>query len=205
MRMDHQLAERWIAPHSHVLDLGCGNGELLAHLQQNRGVTGYGLEIEEDKINEAIANGLSIVEQDLNDGLARFADNSFDTVVMARALQAVKSPDLLLLDMLRVAREAVITFPNFAHWQNRIHLGLKGIMPVSEALPYEWYNTPNIHLCTFKDFEKLCAQHDIHIINRFAVSDSENAHSALMTALIRQAPNLLADVAIYRVSKQKPE
>ncbi len=205
MRMDHQLAERWIAPHSHVLDLGCGNGELLAHLQKNRGVTGYGLEIDEDKINEAIANGLSIVEQDLNDGLARFADNSFDTVVMARALQAVKSPDLLLLDMLRVAREAVITFPNFAHWQNRIYLGLKGIMPVSEALPYEWYNTPNIHLCTFKDFEKLCAQHDIHIINRFAVSDSEKGHSALMTALIRQAPNLLADVAIYRVSKQKPE
>ena len=166
-------------------------------------VTGYGLEIDEDKINEAIGNGLSIVEQDLNDGLARFADNSFDTVVMARALQAVKSPDVLLLDMLRVAREAIITFPNFAHWQNRLHLGLKGMMPVSEALPYEWYNTPNIHLCTFKDFEQLCAQHDIHIVNRFAVSDSDKGHSPLMTALIRQAPNLLADVAIYRVTKKK--
>lgn len=201
MRMDHQLAERWIAPQSHVLDLGCGNGELLAHLQQNLGVTGYGLEIDEDKINEAIANGLSIVEQDLNDGLGRFADDSFDTVVMARALQAVKSPDKLLLDMLRVGREAVITFPNFAHWQNRIHLGLKGIMPVSEALPYEWYDTPNIHLCTFKDFERLCKQHNIRIINRFAVSDSDKGHSPLMTALIRQVPNLLADVAIYRVTK----
>lgn len=202
MRMDHQLAERWIAPCSHVLDLGCGNGELLAHLQQNLGVTGYGLEIDEDKINEAIANGLSIVEQDLNDGLGRFADNSFDTVVMARALQAVKSPDKLLLDMLRVGREAVITFPNFAHWQNRIHLGLKGIMPVSEALPYEWYDTPNIHLCTFKDFERLCAEHDIDIINRFAMSDSDKGYSPLMTLLIRQAPNLLADVAIYRVTKR---
>ncbi|WP_201527987.1 methionine biosynthesis protein MetW [Psychrobacter frigidicola] len=200
MRMDHQLAERWIAPQSHVLDLGCGNGELLAHLQQKLGVSGYGLEIDSDKINEAIGNGLSIIEQDLNDGLGRFADNSFDTVVMARALQAVKSPDTLLLDMLRVGREAVITFPNFAHWQNRLHLGLKGMMPVSEALPYEWYNTPNIHLCTFKDFEELCAQNDIHIINRFAVSDSDRGHSALMTTLIRQAPNLLADVAIYRVT-----
>ena len=202
MRMDHQLAERWIAPQSHVLDLGCGDGELLGHLQRKLGVSGYGLEIDEDKINEAIGNGLSIVEQDLNDGLGRFADGSFDTVVMARALQAVKDPDKLLLDMLRVGREAIITFPNFAHWQNRIHLGLKGMMPVSEALPYEWYNTPNIHLCTFKDFEKLCAQHDIHIINRFAVSDSDRGHSALITALIRQAPNLLADVAIYRVTKR---
>lgn len=201
MRMDHRLAERWIAPRSHVLDLGCGDGELLAHLQCKLGVSGYGLEIDEAKINEAIGNGLCIVEQDLNDGLGRFADDSFDTVVMARALQAVKDPDKLLLDMLRVGREAIITFPNFAHWQNRIHLGLKGMMPVSEALPYEWYNTPNIHLCTFKDFEKLCAQHDIHIINRFAVSDSDKGHSPLITALIRQAPNLLADVAIYRVTK----
>ena len=205
MRMDHQLAERWIAPHSQVLDLGCGNGELLAHLQQKLGVRGYGLEIDEEKINEAIGNGLSIIEQDLNDGLGRFADNSFDTVVMARALQAVKSPDTLLLDMLRVGREAIITFPNFAHWQNRLHLGLKGMMPVSEALPYEWYDTPNIHLCTFKDFEKLCAQHDIAIINRFAVSDSPRGHSALMNTLIRQVPNLLADVAIYRVTKRVNE
>ena len=205
MRMDHQLAERWIAPHSQVLDLGCGNGELLAHLQQKLGVRGYGLEIDEEKINEAIGNGLSIIEQDLNDGLGRFADNSFDTVVMARALQAVKSPDTLLLDMLRVGREAIITFPNFAHWQNRLHLGLKGMMPVSEALPYEWYDTPNIHLCTFKDFEKLCAQHDIAIINRFAVSDSPRGHSALMNTLIRQVPNLLADVAIYRVTKKVNE
>ncbi|WP_201535117.1 methionine biosynthesis protein MetW [Psychrobacter ciconiae] len=201
MRMDHQLAERWIAPKSHVLDLGCGNGELLAHLQSKFGVTGYGLEIDADKINEAIANGLSIIEQDLNDGLSRFADNSFDTVIMARALQAVIAPDKLLLDMLRVGREAVITFPNFAHWQNRLHLGLKGLMPVSEALPYEWYDTPNIHLCTFKDFEALCAHHNIQILSRFAVSDSTRNPNPLMKTLIRQAPNLLADVAIYRVTR----
>ncbi|WP_169392123.1 MULTISPECIES: methionine biosynthesis protein MetW [Psychrobacter] len=201
MRMDHQLAERWIAPKSNVLDLGCGNGELLAHLQSKFGVTGYGLEIDPDKINEAIANGLSIIEQDLNDGLARFEDNSFDTVIMARALQAVMTPDKLLLDMLRVGREAIITFPNFAHWQNRLHLGIKGLMPVSEALPYEWYDTPNIHLCTFKDFEALCANHNIQILSRFAVSDSTRHSSALRTLLIRQAPNLLADVAIYRVTK----
>lgn len=206
MRIDHELAKHWIKPQSRVLDLGCGDGSLLEHMQHTLGVTGYGLELDEEKINEGIAKGLNIIEQDLNDGLARFADNSFDTVVMARALQAVKSPDTLLLDMLRVGREAVITFPNFAHWQNRLHLGLKGLMPVSEALPYEWYNTPNIHLCTFKDFEKLCDENDIEIINRFAVTDSGfglNKRSWLMSKLVKQAPNLLADVAIYRVTKSK--
>lgn len=201
MRMDHMLAERWIAQGSRILDLGCGDGALLAHLQKTLGVTGYGLELDTDKINQGIAKGLNIIEQDLNDGLARFADDSFDTVVMARALQAVKSPDTLLLDMLRVGREAVITFPNFAHWQNRLHLGIKGLMPVSEALPYEWYDTPNIHLCTFKDFEKLCADNDIRILNRFAVSDTLQSYNPLKTSLIRHMPNLLADVAIYRVTR----
>lgn len=209
MRIDQQLAERWIAPYSRVLDLGCGDGSLLENMQQTLNVTGYGLEIDEQKINEGIAKGLNIIEQDLNDGLARFADNSFDTVVMARALQAVKAPDVLLLDMLRVGREAVITFPNFAHWQNRLHLGIKGLMPVSEALPYDWYNTPNIHLCTFKDFEALCAEHNIDIISRYAVSDSNSKNSSrskpfasFKTSLIRRAPNLLADVAIYRVTRK---
>lgn len=202
MRMDHQLAEQWIAHGSHVLDLGCGDGALLEHLQRHHAVTGYGLELDIEKIEEAIAKGLNIIEQDLNDGLARFADASFDTVVMARALQAVKSPDILLLDMLRVGREVIVTFPNFAHWQNRAYLGIKGLMPVSEALPYQWYDTPNIHLCTFKDFERLCADNDIRIINRVAMTDSALGQHATVDRLIKKIPNLLADVAIYRVTKQ---
>lgn len=201
--IDHQLAEKWIKSNSRVLDLGCGDGTLLAHLQSSLGVTGYGLEIDEHKINEAVAKGLNIIEQDLNDGLARFADNSFDTVVMARALQAVKSPDKLLVDMLRVAKEGIVTFPNFAYWQNRVYLGIKGIMPMSETLPHEWYNTPNIHLCTFKDFERLCNDNDIRIIDAVAISDkpSPKLPAALMNRLVKRAPNLLADVAIYRISK----
>lgn len=200
MKIDHQLAEKWIKPNAKVLDLGCGNGDLLAHLQNNLGVFGYGIEIDQEKINDCIAKGVNVIEQDLNDGLARFADKSFDTVVMARALQAVDAPDQLLLDMLRVGREVIVTFPNFAHWQNRIHLGIKGMMPMSEALPYAWYNTPNIHLCTFKDFEKLCHDHDIRILNRFAVQESEKPYPAIFSHIIRTNPNLLADVAIYRVS-----
>lgn len=201
--IDHQLAEKWIKPKSRVLDLGCGDGTLLLHLQKTLGVTGYGLEIDEAKINEAIGKGLNIIEQDLNDGLARFSDNSFDTVVMARALQAVKSPDQLLIDMLRVAKEGIITFPNFAYWQNRVYLGIKGIMPMSETLPHEWYNTPNIHLCTFKDFERLCDDNDIRIIDAVAISDkpSPKLPTALMNRLVKRAPNLLADVAVYRIAK----
>lgn len=196
MRLDQRLAERWIKPNSRVLDLGCGDGELLAHMQQKLGITGYGVEIDPDKITTAIGRGLSIIQQDLNQGLGRFADQSFDFVVMAQALQAVEAPDKLLLDMLRVGREAIITFPNFAHWKTRSYLALRGMMPVSEALPYMWYDTPNIHLCTFRDFEALCHAHQIQIINRFAVNDDQQG-----SWLMKHMPNLFGEIAIYRVSR----
>lgn len=199
--IDHQLAERWIQPHAKVLDLGCGDGTLLAHLKQHLGVSGYGLEIDPDKINQGIAKGLNIIEQDLNDGLTRFADNSFDTVVMARALQAVKNPQDLLNDMLRVAKEGIVTFPNFAYWQNRVYLGIKGIMPMSETLPHQWYDTPNIHLCTFKDFERLCHDNGITILDTVAINDDANLPNKLMSRFVKHAPNLLADVAVYRIAK----
>jgi len=196
MRLDLRLAERWIKPNSRVLDLGCGDGELLAHLRDNFAITGYGLEIDEDKINECVARGVNVIQQNLNEGLDNFADNSFDNVIMTQALQAVEKPDQLLKDMLRVAKQAIITFPNFAHWKTRGYLFLKGKMPVSEALPYSWYNTPNIHLCTFKDFEVLCQQLDIKILNRLAVDDDQQG-----SMLMKRFPNLMGEVAIYRVSR----
>ncbi len=204
MNIDHQLAEKWIKPHAKVLDLGCGDGTLLAHLQTHLGVSGYGLEIDEHKINEGIAKGLNIIEQDLNDGLARFADNSFDTVVMARALQAVKNPQTLLNDMLRVAKFGIVTFPNFAYWQNRVYLGIKGIMPMSETLPHQWYDTPNIHLCTFKDFERLCHDNHITILDTVALWDNPNPKIPVFIRdkAVKTAPNLLADVAVYRITKR---
>ena len=195
MRLDQQLAEKWIKPNSRVLDLGCGNGELLAHMQKKHGVQAYGLEIDQEKIAIAIGRGLNIIQQDLNLGLKQFADQSFDYVVMAQALQAVDTPDVLLRDMVRVGREAIITFPNFAHWKTRSFLALKGKMPVSEALPYMWYNTPNIHLCTFKDFEALCAENNIRIINRLAVNDHQQG-----SLIMKYMPNLFGETAIYRVS-----
>lgn len=195
MRIDQQLAERWIKPHSRVLDLGCGSGELLAHMQNKHGIRAYGLEIDQEKIAIATGRGLNIIQQDLNLGLKQFADQSFDYVVMAQALQAVDAPDILLRDMVRVGREAIITFPNFAHWKPRSFLALKGMMPVSKALPYTWYNTPNIHLCTFKDFEALCQDNGIRIINRLAVNDTQQA-----SKLMKYLPNLFGEIAIYRVS-----
>ncbi|MDO4426906.1 MAG: methionine biosynthesis protein MetW [Moraxella sp.] len=207
MKIDYQLAHSWIKHGSKVLDLGCGDGELLAYLQSTLGVTGYGLEIDEERINLAIAKGVNVIEQDLNDGLSQFADNSFDTVVMMRALQAVKNPKNMLLEMLRVAGEGIVTFPNFAYWQNRVYLGIKGIMPMSETLPHQWYDTPNIHLCTFKDFEKLCDDNGIKILDSRALSD--NALPKVLPKIVhrhfdkavKQAPNLLADVAVYRIAK----
>lgn len=195
MRLDQQLAEKWIKPGSSVLDLGCGDGVLLEHMQRKHQVRAYGLEIDQEKIAIAIGRGLNIIQQDLNLGLSRFADQSFDTVVMAQALQAVDAPDALLRDMVRVGKEAIITFPNFAHWKTRSFLALKGMMPVSEALPYMWYNTPNIHLCTFKDFEALCAENKIKIINRLAVNGDQQG-----SFLMKHVPNLFGEVAIYRVS-----
>jgi methionine biosynthesis protein MetW len=196
MRLDLRLAERWIKPQSRVLDLGCGDGELLAHLRDSFDVKGYGLEIDEEKINDCVARGVNVIQQNLNKGLSNFGDNSFDSVIMTQALQAVEKPDQLLNDMLRVGKQAIITFPNFAHWKTRSYLFFKGQMPVSEALPYSWYDTPNIHLCTFRDFEALCQKLDIKILNRLAVDDDQQG-----SFLMKYLPNLMGEVAIYRVSR----
>lgn len=196
MRLDLALSENWVAKGSRVLDLGCGDGELLAHLRDNYDVRGYGLEIDADKITACIRRGVNVIEQDLNRGLENFRDGSFDTVFMTMALQALKHPDVLLEDMLRVGREAIITFPNFAYWRTRFYLTFKGMMPMSEALPYSWYDTPNIHLCTFRDFEALCAERGIRVLDRRAVNGDQETSS-----LMRQFPNFFGEVAIYRVTR----
>jgi methionine biosynthesis protein MetW len=196
MRLDLALAEKWVTPGSHVLDLGCGEGELLAHLRDNFAVRGYGVEIDADRITAGIARGVNVIEQNLNVGLGNFRDRSFDTVIMTQALQAVEQPDVLLEDMLRVGREVIITFPNFAHWVTRFYLTFKGMMPVSEALPYTWYNTPNIHLCTFNDFDALCREKGIKVLDRIAVDGGQQG-----SLLARLFPNLFGEVAIYRLTR----
>jgi len=196
MRQDLQTIQQWIKPDSSVLDLGCGNGALLAHLRDTKNVFGYGLEIDQDKILECIKKSINVIEQDLDYGLSSFENDSFDMVVMTQALQAVNYPDRVIDDMLRVGKECVITFPNFGYWRCRWYLATRGRMPVSKSLPYTWYNTPNIHLCTFKDFEALCHRKQLKILNRTVV-DMNYRDGFLM----RLFPNLFGEVAVYHVTK----
>lgn len=196
MRLDLTHIQRWIEPGSKVLDLGCGNGEFLQMLQQERDVRGLGLEIDPDNITAAVARGLNILEQDMDAGMDNFPDQSFDTVVMAHALQAVHYPDRVLEEMLRIGRQGIVTFPNFAHWSCRLYLGTRGRMPVSRFMPYNWYDTPNIHFCTVKDFEALCEERGIRIIARDMVGNTERK-----PLLASAWPNLFAITAIYLISR----
>ena len=196
MRADLDIIQEWIPAGSRVLDLGCGDGELLTWLRDNKQVSGYGLEIDPDNIARCIERGINVIEQDLDKGLGNFASDSFDVVLMTQALQAVDRPDEVLREMLRIGRQCIITFPNFGHWRCRWHLIRHGRMPVSEFLPYTWYNTPNIHFCTFKDFEQLCRERNIKVLNRLVVDQTHQ--SSWLSGLW---PNMLGEVAIYRGSR----
>lgn len=197
MRLDQTELENWIARGSRILDLGCGDGTLLKHLRDSKEASGYGLEIDPEQINACIDKGLNVIEQDLDQGLANFADDSFDTVIMAQAIQTMHYPHKVLDEMLRVGKECIVTFPNFGHWRARWHLAVHGRMPVSDLLPYEWYNTPNIHFCTFRDFEVLCREKNITVLHRQVVNEqSLNWFKDL-------SPNLFGETAIYHLCKAR--
>jgi len=196
MRQDLTHILRWIRPRARVLDLGCGDGEFLTLLRDQRGARGLGIEIDPQAITHALARGLDIIEQDLDGGLGNFPDQSFDMVVMAHALQAVHYPDRVLEEMLRIGRECVVTFPNFGQWRCRVHLMSRGRMPVSRFLPYNWYDTPNIHFCTVRDFETLCRQRGIRILGRDMIGAGQGS-----TWLAQRRPNLFATTAIYHISR----
>lgn len=201
MRADLEIISEWIQPGTRVLDLGCGDGTLLEHLRATRAVAGYGLEIDDDNVIRCIERGVHVIKTDLDAGLADFFDEeSFDYVVMTQTLQAVYYPASLLNDMLRVGREGIVTFPNIGHWQSRLHLGLHGRMPITRALPSDWYDTPNIHLCSLRDFEGLCRELRIEILQRTVV---DYAHRTSWGT--RLFPNLLGEIALYRFSREHAE
>ena len=196
MRPDLELVAKLIQPNSRVLDLGCGAGDLLQHLQQQKSVIGYGLDKDAENIQLCLSRGVNVIEQDLDGGLGNFQDDAFDMVIMTDTIQAVHQPQLLLREMLRVGRECVVTFPNFGHWRYRLNLAATGKMPVSKHLPHRWYDTPNIHLCTFNDFEALCAELKMAILQRRVVDQRHNERS-----LINLAPNLLGSYGFYHLGR----
>ncbi len=191
-RADFATIAGWLPERARVLDLGCGDGSLLAYLVRTRGVTGYGIEIDDAGVLASLANGINVLQSDLESGLAGFEDASFDCVILSQTLQAMRHTEEIVREMLRVGRDAIVTFPNFGHWSHRLQI-LRGRMPVSGALPYQWYDTPNIHLCTVADFDAFLAQRDCTVESRVVL-----AHGQPVAML----PNLLGELAIYRFRRR---
>ena len=192
-RYDYDLIASWIPERSRVLDLGCGDGVLMAGLAATNAAVGYGIEIDDGNVLASVKNGVNVLQTDIESGLANFEDNSFDFVILSQTLQAMRNAESVLNEMLRVGREGIVTFPNFGYWRHRLDI-LRGRMPESKALPYKWYDTPNIHLCTVKDFEDLCVTVGAEIL------DERVLHEGRTVSFL---PNLLGSLGVFRF-RRKP-
>jgi methionine biosynthesis protein MetW len=188
-RQDFAIISNWVSFGSKVLDLGCGDGELLQFLRLSLEVKGYGVEKDDANWLACMENGSNVIQMDLEDGLSGFEDQSFDTVILSQTLQAMHNTEEIVQEMLRVGREVIVTFPNFGYWRNRLQIS-NGRMPVSKTLPYQWYDTPNVHLCTINDFDQFCKNHKISILERCVITNSQTVHFM---------PNLLGNLAMYRL------
>ena len=186
-RSDFDAIARTVRAGAHVLDLGCGDGTLLAYLYRSRGATGYGVEIDDRNVLACVKNGIHVIQGNLERGLSEFEDNSFDYVILSQTLQAMRHTERIVREMLRVGRAGIVTFPNFGYWKNRLQV-LRGRMPVSDSLPFEWFDTPNVHLCTVADFEQFCKQRGIPVIERTVLTAGRP---------IALWPNLLGELAVY--------
>ena len=193
-----EVIRNWVKKDSDILNLGCGKGEILKYLSEKLNTSSLGIEIDQSNINNCIQSGLNVVQQNIDEGLDNFKDESFDTVIMSQTIQVLKEPKKALLEVTRIGRESIVTIPNFGHWSTRINLLLSGKMPVTSSLPDKWHNTPNIHLCTISDFELLCEDCGINIIEKRFFSNVGNEN--VLTAFL---PNIFASTAMYKISKGK--
>lgn len=191
-RQDFAIIANWVKFGSKVLDLGCGNGELLQFLRGSLEIKGYGVEKDDANVLACLKNGSNVIQMDLEDGLSGFEDQSFNTVILSQTLQAMHHTEAIVLEMLRVGQEVIVTFPNFGYWRNRMQITM-GQMPVSKTLPYQWYDTPNVHLCTINDFNIFCRNHNIDILERKVITDGKQ---------VSFMPNLLGSLAMYRLKSK---
>ncbi len=198
-RIDYSVILDLVPPGTKVLDLGCGDGTLLAGLVQAKGVTGRGIEISEEGVHACIAKGLTVLQGDIDEGLRDTPDRSFDYVILNQTLQAVKKPDVVLSEMLRVGKKGVVGLPNFAFWRMRLYLMFNGRMPKTDFLPYEWYDTPNIHFCSLLDFEEYSRKNSVTVEKRIYLSTDRGGR-----VLKGVRPNLFAESAVYLLSRGGP-
>lgn len=190
-RLTQTTIAKLVPEGSRVLDLGCGDGALLAHLRDTRGCSGYGVEIDDTKVHACLQKGVSVLQLNLEDGLAMFEDNSFDVVLQIDTLQHLRNAETMLRETARVGRIGIVAFPNFAHWPNRISV-LQGRMPVTKRLPYQWHDTPNIRVGTYTDFEVLARKNGLQIEDRFGLENGRE---------VRLLPNLLASTAVFKFTQ----
>jgi methionine biosynthesis protein MetW len=190
-RKDMELIAGLVPPGSRVLDLGCGSGELLALLRDARQCSGYGIEIADANVLACVQRGVNVIQLNLEEGLAMFADQSFDVVLQLDTMQHLRNTEKMLRETARVGRVGIVSFPNFAHWPNRLHV-LAGRMPVTKVLPYQWYDTPNIRVGTYADFEVLARKDGLRILDAFGIERGE---------AVRRWPNLLASVAVFKFDR----
>ncbi|HET9340359.1 MAG TPA: methionine biosynthesis protein MetW [Casimicrobiaceae bacterium] len=193
-RSDYATIAGWIGEGGNVLDLGCGDGSLLAFLARERNARGYGVEIGDPGVRASIATGVNVIQRDLEGGLKGFADGAFDCVILSQTLQAMRNVETIIDEMLRVGREAIVSFPNFGHWRHRLQV-LRGRMPVSESLPYQWFDTPNVHLCTVADFDAFLAERGLAVLDRVVLAAGRE---------VGGFANLRGELAIYRFRRDTP-
>lgn len=188
-RYDFPIIENWTHQNSKVLDLGCGDGSLLNYLKEKKDIKGFGIEKNKDNWLLSLKNNIDVIQMDLEAGLAGFETNSFDLVILSRTIQSMNHIEEIIHEMMRVGKEVIITFPNFGYWKNRFQI-MQGNMPVSDELPYKWFETPNIHLCTIQDFDNLCRENKIKIEQRLILTDKKS---------VNFYPNLFGALALYKL------
>jgi len=200
MRYDLQIIASWIEPGARVLDLGCGEGDLLHYLEKNRQIVGTGIERVESRVARAIEKGLSVLHGDINAEILDYADHSFDYVILSQTLQQVYEPASLLQELLRVGSRGIVSFPNFSHWRIRLQLLFSGYAPISKQLPYEWYDTPNIRVITLKDFRKFSMEVGFKILKEVAINTNSQDKRGSIVSVI---PNLFATYGIFMIGRSR--